>query len=65
MKKITMSVANTIVGGHCKTTCSDSFEWLTVGGNDVCNLVTTCVDKHGVATQTYQQADDSNCKPAG
>lgn len=60
MKKLNIAEASAVIGGHCKT-CSDSFEWVTSGNNEVCKAVTTCIDKNGVVTKTYKTAPYSSC----
>ena len=64
MKKLNIAEASIVIGGCCQT-CTDSFEWATVGNNDVCQAVTTCTDKNGVVTKTYKTAPASSCKAPG
>ncbi|MFC0226288.1 DUF4762 family protein [Serratia aquatilis] len=55
MKKLSISEATTIVGGNCTQTCTVKY---VATGTKACNVVTTCVDKHGKVLST-------NSKPAG
>lgn len=55
MKKLNITEANTIVGGTCKQTCTVAY---VATGTTACNVVTTCVDKHGKVISTES-------KPAG
>lgn len=65
MKKLNIAEASVVIGGTCCKTCSDAFEWVIVGSNDVCKSVTTCTDKNGVVTKTYKTAPASSCKMPG
>jgi len=64
LKKLTISEAEVVIGGCCDT-CTDSYEWVSTGGVDACNAVTTCTDKNGVVTKTYRVAPASSCKQPG
>jgi hypothetical protein len=64
MKKLNIAEASVVIGGTCKT-CSDSFDWISEGGNEVCKSITSCVDKNGVVTKTYRTAPASSCKSTG
>ncbi|MBW7981698.1 DUF4762 family protein [Enterobacillus tribolii] len=61
MKKINMIEAMQVVGG-CEDVCTSEFVAATpVGGKLTCVELTTCVDKHGVETQTVKSATLADC----
>ncbi|CNH14285.1 DUF4762 family protein [Yersinia aldovae] len=63
MKKINMTDANAVVGGTCKTTCKDTYEWLTGSTTLTCQAITTCTDKHGkVVSRTATPTSVANCR---
>lgn len=57
VKKLTVSQANSIVGGTCKT-CTTKY----VASGFKCNMVTTCTDKTGkVISQDSKPTALANC----
>ncbi|AGB83820.1 hypothetical protein D781_3616 [Serratia sp. FGI94] len=65
MKKVTLPVAEVVIGGTCKKDCTDSYEWIGTRPNRVCNLVRTCTDKYGKVHQTSLPVADGECRPGG